>query len=187
MKLRLFGKSLQVSKVKLSQSVAPTSEPITLAEMKLFISLTKVGDDALVESYITTARQKAESIINRQLMPCTYELYFDVMPSEITLHRPPFVNLVSFQAFDGDVWNDVTDYELDDKSTPALLYAKSTPTISSNKNSVKVVYKAGYEDASKVPESIKSWIRIEVGYMYDQEAKRINVDALLNSYRVIPV
>ena len=172
--------------MKLIQSIAPTLEPITLAEMKLFIGLTKAGDDALVESYITTARQKAESIMNRQLMPCTYELYFDVMPSEITLHRPPFVNLVSFQAFDGTTWNDVVN-ELDDKSTPVLLYVTEWPLISSNKNSVKVVYEAGYTDATKVPESIKSWIRIEVGYMYDQEAKRINVDALLDSYRVIPV
>lgn len=172
--------------MKLIQSVAPILEPITLAEMKAFLHVTSNNDDTLIESYITAAREKAESIMNRQLMPATFELYFDAMQSEIVLPRPPFVSLTSFQANDGTAWNDVT-HELDDKSTPASLHVTTWPLISSDKNSVKVVYTSGYADVTKVPESIKAWIRIEVGYMYDQEAKRINVDVLLNSFRVIPV
>lgn len=172
--------------MKLIQSVAPSVEPLTLAEMKTFLRVLHDDDNELITSYITAAREKAESIMNRQIILATYELYFDVLPSEFKLPRPPFVALDSFQVFDGTAWNDI-EYDLDDKNTPAILHVTTWPLVSSNRNSIKVVYQAGYEDATKVPESIKAWIRIEVEMMYDEEKPRINVDAFLSSYRVIPV
>ena len=173
--------------MKLIQTVAPSSEPLTLAEMKSFLRVLHGEDDVLITSYITAAREKAESIMNRQLIEAEFTLYLDATRGSITLPRPPFVELVSVQAYDGSTWNDVTEYDLDDKIVPAVLHVSSWPTVSSDKNSIKVVYRSGYADVSKVPDSIKAWLRIEVEMMYDEERQRVNVDALLNSYRVIPV
>lgn len=181
--------------MKLIQSIAPLLEPVTLDEMKLFLRVLHSDDDALIGSMITAASQSAELIMNRQIMPCTYELYFDVMQSEIILPRPPFIALDSFQVFNGAIWNDVADYELDDKATPALLYPASWSTISPGKNSVKIIYTAGYADASKVPESIKAWIKIQVSTYYENREAFVigtivsslpssHVDSLLNRYRV---
>ena len=173
--------------MKLVQTVPPTSEPLTLTEAKAFLRVLHSEDDAIIGSLITAAREKAETIMNRQLMPATFELYFDETRSAITLPRPPFVSLVVVAAFDGTTWNDVADYDLDDKAVPAVLHVSSWPAVSSGKNSVRVIYTSGYADASKVPESIKAWMRIELEMMYDEEKPRVNVDALLNSYRIIPL
>lgn len=181
--------------MKLIQSIAPTSDPVTLEEMKLFLRVLHDDDNALIGSMITQAAQSAEIIMNRQIMPSTYELYFDAIQSKTVLPRPPFLTLDSFQVFDGTIWNNVTDYELDDKATPALLYTASWPVISPGKNSVKIVYTAGYLDRSKVPESIKAWIKIQVSTYYENresfvigtivsEVPNSHVDSLLNRYRV---
>ena len=173
--------------MKLIKSIEPTSEPVSLEEMKNFLRVLRDNDDTLIESYITAAREKAESIMNIQLIECTYELYLDATQSEIALSRPPFVSIESFQAYDGIIWNDVTGYDLDDKVLPAKVYVQSYPAIASTKNSIKIVYKSGYADADSVPERIKAWIRFEVEMMYDQEKPRVKVDSLLTPFRVIPL
>lgn len=173
--------------MKLIQSIAPTLEPITLVEMKLFLRVLHADDDVLISSYIRAARERAETIMNRQLISATFELYFDVIQNWIILPRPPFVNIDSFQAYDGTAWNDISQYQIDDKAVPSVLSAISWPFVSSDVNSIKVVYRAGYADASKVPASIKAWLLLEVEKMYDEEKPRINVDSLLNSYRIISV
>jgi len=183
--------------MKLIQSIAPTESSITLEEMKNFLRVLHTDDDAMISSMITQAQQSAELIMNRQIMPTTFELYFDAMPSEIVLPRPPFLELVSFQTFD-DVWSDVLEYELDDKSTPAVLYPTSWETISPAKNGVRVVYRAGWADASKVPESIKAWIKIQVSTYYENRETFVigtivsklppsHVDSLIERYRICNV
>lgn len=166
--------------------------------MKHFLRVLHLNDDDMIKSMITQASQSAELIMNRQIMPCTYELYFDAMPGEITLPRPPFMELVSFQTLNETVWSDVLEYELDDKATPAVLYPTSWGTISPAKNGVRVIYKAGWADATKVPESIKSWIKIQVATYYENresfvvgvsvsELPASHVDSLINRYRICNV
>lgn len=173
--------------MKLIQSIAPTESSVTLEEMKNFLRVLHTNDDAMISSMITQAQQSAELIMNRQIMPATFELYFDAMPSEIVLPRPPFLELVSFES--------ATEYELDDKSTPAVLYPTTWGTISPAKNGVKVVYRAGWDDASKVPESIKAWIKIQVSTYYENretfvigtivsELPPSHVDSLIERYRI---
>ena len=181
--------------MNLIQSVAPSSQPVTLEEAKDFLRILDTDDDVLIGSMILQATQSAEIIMNRQIMPATYELYLNAMHSEIILPRPPFISLESFQAFDGTVWNDVSEYDLDDKAMLAALYPSFTGVVSSKKNSVKVVYKAGYAAADKVPESIKTWIKIQVSSYYENrepfvvgvsvsELPYSHVNALLNRYKV---
>ena len=181
--------------MKLVLSVPSTSNSVTLEEMKHYLRVLHTKDDEMITSMITQSSQRAESIMNRQIMPCTYELYFDVMQDEITLPRPPFMSLESFQVFDGDTWNDISEYQLDDKSTPAVLYPTSWPLISSDINSVKIVYKAGWASASDVFETIKQWIKIQVSTYYaNREAFVIganvselpasHVDSLVKRHRI---
>ena len=184
--------------MKLIQTVAPTSNCVTLVEMKNFLRVLHANDDDMITSMILMAQQSAELVMNRQIMPCTYELYFDVMDSEMILPRPPFISLESFQTYDGNIWNDVADYELDDKSTPCSLDPTSWDIISPAKNGVKVVYRAGWADTTKVPESIKAWIKIQVSTYYENresfvvgvsvsELPKSHVDSLIERYRICNV
>ena len=184
--------------MKLIQTVAQTSNCVTLAEMKNFLRVLHSDDDDMITSMILMAQQSAELIMNRQIMPCTYELYFDAMEIVMVLPRPPFLELVSFQTYDGSVWNNVGKYELDDKVTPAALHPTSWGTISPAKNGVKVVYRAGWADATKVPEPIKSWIKIQVATYYENresfvigvsvsELPQSHVDSLVERYRICNV
>ncbi len=111
--------------MKLIQTVAPTSNCVTLDEMKNYLRVLHSDDDGMISSMVLMAQQSAEIIMNRQIMPCTYELYLDAMQSEIVLPRPPFKSLESFQFFDGEIWSDISKYQMDDKATPAVLYATS--------------------------------------------------------------
>ena len=45
--------------MKLIQSVAPTTDPIALADMKSFLRVLHTDDDALITSYIKAACEKA--------------------------------------------------------------------------------------------------------------------------------
>lgn len=184
--------------MKLIQSIAPTENSVTLQETKNFLRVLHSDDDAMIISMILMASQSAELIMNRQIMPCTYELYFDAMPSEIVLPRPPFISVESFETFDGALWNGVNEYELDEMSTPSSLYPTSWGTISPAKNGVRVIYKAGWADASKVPESIKAWIKIQVSTYYENRESFVigtivsklpasHVDSLISRYRICNV
>ena len=181
--------------MKLIQSIAPTTNAVTLDEMKHFLRVLHTDDDVLINSMIRQAQESAELIMNRQIMPCTFELYFDAMPNEIILPRPPLLELVSFETYNLVAWFSVSEYTLDDKSTPAVLYPASWETIRPEKNGVKVVYRAGWEDASKVPESIKAWIKIQVSTYYENRETFIvgasvselppsHVNSLIERYRV---
>jgi len=182
--------------MKLRQTIAPVAPPVTLAEMKAHLYILHDRDDLMITSMIFQATQSAEIDMNRQIMPATYELYFDALSTEMVLPRPPFISLESFQIFDGEAWNDVDplDYLLDDKGEPAALYMRNFPgEISSDRNSVKVVYKAGWEDATKVPEPIKAWIKIQVSTFYEHRDEFVlnatvnklpHVDGLIQRYRI---
>lgn len=173
--------------MKRIQVAEPASEPLALEDMKVYLRMLHSEDDTRISSLIKAAREKAEKITNCQMVEATYALYLDAPQDIIKLTLPPFVSLESFQAFDGDTWNDVTDYDLDDKAIPAILHVDSWPTVSEKRNSIKVLYKCGYSDAKHVPASIKTWMCIEVEKMYDEESPRIDVDALLSQHRIIPL
>lgn len=56
------------------------SEPITLAEAKLFLKVDFTTDDTLITSLITAARAQAEEFSNRAFVAQTIE-YYDTIPA----------------------------------------------------------------------------------------------------------
>jgi uncharacterized phiE125 gp8 family phage protein len=66
--------------IGLRQTVAPTAEPLTLAEAKQHLRVDGGYDDALVSRLVTAAREYAERETRRQLMPATYRLTLDYFP-----------------------------------------------------------------------------------------------------------
>jgi hypothetical protein len=106
---------------------APSVEPVTLADAKLFLKLSTAADDSIVTSLITAARSLCEILARKTFIYTTYDYYLDAFPigggylnrqvrqlgqlgpvpgwlptsqAPINLPRPPLASVTSVQYFD---------------------------------------------------------------------------------------
>lgn len=178
---------------------APTAEPVTLAEAKLHCRVDGSADDALIGTLIAAARSQAEHILGRSLMTQTWELVLDAFPDGgIELGMPPQQSIVSVKYLDtagGEVTLGSTAYALDTDSLPGWLLPDADtgwPQAGAIANAVRVRFTAGYASADDVPDAIKQWILVNVGYWYanreaasDRKLEPLPyVAGLLDRYRV---
>lgn len=154
---------------------APTTEPITLAEAKLQLRVDNNDEDALIQGFITAAREHAEQVTRRSIMPQTWEVILDAFPdSDIELLYPNVLTVESVKYIDlNNVQQTMSasDYYLDKDSEPAWLILaidKTWPDTLEVANAVRVRYTAGYADAISVPASIRTWLLLAVENLYDR-------------------
>lgn len=128
--------------------------------------------DPLLRLLITSARLKAEHLLNRFLISQTMDMYLDSFPSE-WINLPPLQSVSSISYIDED-GNEQTlpadQYQVDSISKPAGIapaYGLSWPIARAQTNAVKIRFIAGYGDASAVPACIKQWILLRVKEAYD--------------------
>lgn len=182
---------------------APTVEPVSLVEATAHLYVTHSDDDALISAYIAAAREDAERRLGRALISQTWELALEAFPSAIELPNPPLVSVTSIKYLDTagvEQTLDPSQYLVDTDSVPGAVvpaYGASWPSIRSQRNAVRVRYVAGYgADGSFVPASIRQWILLRTGALYEnresavagqaiQAAPRDFADALLDAYRVM--
>jgi uncharacterized phiE125 gp8 family phage protein len=164
----------------LKRTTAPAVEPVTLAEAKAHCRVDISTDDALIQGYITTAREWVEDYIDRALVTQQLVMKLDAFPAEIELPRPPMIasgtaTAVTITYVTGDAGGTVTlaasQYRVDRDSTPGIvrnLYAGSWPSHLLDQNSVTVSWWAGYGDAASVPQRVKSAILMCVHELYEK-------------------
>src|SRR3990167_4943629 len=199
----------QWDRYKLTLSTAPTVEPVTRAEAKLWLRVDSdlTADDSLIDSLILSARQEVESYLFRRLVNSTWTLKFDAFPlggdRSILIPYPPLSSVSSFTylATDGTstaLTGSGTDYSVDTNSEPGRVYpAYGTvwPATYAYPLSVTITYVAGYgAAASNVPDAIKTAIKIAVARMYEYREPMVTgtivaqlpeiAENLLNPYRV---
>lgn len=175
---------------------APVAEPLTVAEAKAHLRVSASDDDAYIEALIVAARQGAEHLTGRALMPQTLELALDEFESEIQLPRPPLASVTSISYVDSNgATQTTTDYILDDHGLEARLtplYGESWPDTRQQANAVLIRYVAGYADAASVPQQIKAWMLLRIGMLYEHResvvagasiAELPHVDRLLDAHR----
>ncbi|MCP3680262.1 MAG: hypothetical protein GY782_08455 [Gammaproteobacteria bacterium] len=198
----------------LIQITAPSSEPVTLGEVKGHLRIDSTSEDELLKSYVKSARHKAELYMKRQIMPATWQLLLDCFPGStlaIDLLRPPLstastdIVITYKNSTYGTSTLTSTAYTIDFDSEPGRIYPSQN---SSNTNTwpsdllitthaVTIQYKSGYLRRNVVPQPIKQWIMSEVGAMYEYREPitidRINtldhrfIDGLLDEYILIDV
>ena len=160
-----------------SKLITPaTAQAVTLAEAKAHLRVDNVDEDVLITSMITTATEACEQEMGgRAIMPQTWEIALDAFPAAFELTRIPASSIVSLKYIDvAGVQQTIgsTLYALDDRNdfgwhyvVPA--YQTNWPTPRDEINAVLLRYVAGYANAAAVPESIKSWIKLQVGAMFE--------------------
>lgn len=182
---------------------APAAEPVTLAEVKLHLRIDDNADDVLLGALITAARQHAEHDTRRALVTQTRKLVLDEFPSgAITLDHAPVGAVTSVLYIDPDGVErtlDAAGYKLDKITEPCRLvpaYGTSWPATRAEINAVSVIYTCGFGAPEAVPESIKRWMLLRIGALYENREEVLTgraitlaplplADALLSPYRLL--
>ena len=161
----------------LTQTVAPTAEPVSVIEAKAHLRVTDASDDDYIEGLIAAARQVAEVKQSRQLVTATWELTLDAFPNSasaiIYLPLPPLQSIASIQYVDTDgdtqTWAS-TKYDVDTNAEPGRVvpsFNESYPSTRGQFEAVTITFVAGYGNAGSVPEVTKSAIRILLAHLYE--------------------
>lgn len=179
-----------------------TALPVSLDEAKAHLRVDGTDEDLLITAYLGAAVEMAEQATGRALMPQTWLLSLDAFPPALELTRVPVATVtgVAYDDTDGATQTFApTSYTLsntDDYDIARIIcaYGKAWPASRAQVNAVRVTYVAGYADAASVPESIKSWIKLAVGSMFENRQSEVIerssvlslgfADRLLDRYRV---
>lgn len=180
---------------------APTAEPVTLAEAKAHLRVDNSDSDTLITALIVAARERAETETRRALITQTWDLYRDAFPSwELIVPKPLLqtVTSITYTDSNGVTQTLATDqYLVDSNSEPGRItpaYGLVWPSTRWQTNAVKVRFVAGYADAAAVPQSIKSWMLLAIGSMFENRESELTgsiskqlefVCGLLDPYRVV--
>jgi uncharacterized phiE125 gp8 family phage protein len=161
-------------------SSAPTIEPVTVAELKTYMSLTGTAFDNMLTGLITACRDSIEKYSGRTFLTTTYELYFDRFPACFELVFPPIQSVTSIYYVNSDGVDTLltaSNYRVDlvslyPRIEPA--YGVSWPSTREVSNAVKVTYDAGYgATAAHVPQNIKSCIMAIASDMFEHRESNL--------------
>lgn len=171
--------------MSLVQTIAPESEPVSLAEAKAHCNIESdfVEDDALIEAFIAAARESCEARTGRQLVQATFALRLSGFPCDdiIELPKAPLVSVSSITYVDGDGMTQTlsTDvYEQDPYTTPgriALKYGEVWPTTRCQRNAVTITFVAGY---TEVPKLLKQGMLMRIAHWNENREESAPVNLL---------
>jgi len=176
----------------LSVITPPSSEPVTLAELRAQLKSDSTDDDTYVSALGVAARESVESFTRRALMLQTLLLtrrsFYDkdaprsllrelgcrrAGPLSVQLPRPELhdVEWVKYydtdnvlQTLDASKYHIVTD-EISGRIE--LAYGESWPDVYSRPDAVQIQYIAGWETADDVPQALKLAIQQTVVDWYE--------------------
>lgn len=182
---------------------APASEPVSLAEAKLFLRVEHDDDDDLIAALIAAARVQVEAQTRRALITQTWRLVRDVWPASgcLPILPVPLREVTAIGVYDADGMIhtlDVDDFHIDTISAPAILaFERGAPLAPGRHNAgIEIDIEVGFGDtAEAVPAPLRQAIRFLVAHWY--ENRRIiaasgkvaslpaSVSALIAPFRVL--
>ena len=186
---------------------APSVEPLTLAEAKLYLRVDATTENSLITGMIVAARQWVETYTRRSLVTQTWDFrYHDFMDTRepLLLPKAPLQSVTSITYLDEDGVSQTlasSNYTVrafsgatagrgyvelnDDVSLPSLYTDAMFPV------TVRAV--CGYGAAADVPDGIKMAIYLMMGDLYEQRQEtmmsvssktKTTIERLLGPYRL---
>lgn len=178
--------------------IAPTSTPVTLAEVKLNLRIdsSDTSLDSLVTAWIEAITEYTEHYLGRALVSQTWEVTLDGFPDAIELPNPPILAVSYLKYYDtnGVLQTLATsDYVVDSVSEPGYVVpAAGTEWPDTDAESINTVicrYTCGY---STIPSAIKMYIMAKIAEQFDPATRPEKdtvqasfLDRLLDRYRLI--
>ncbi len=151
---------------RVSTVTPPASEPLSLAEAKLFLRVDATADDMLIETLIAAVREAAEQHLRRSLITRTLKLTTDqLLESATVLPFGPVTAIESITAIavdESSVLVDTDDYYLlaaeDRLHLTQPIYA----------HRIVVEYTAGYGESDiDVPAPLRQGMLLHLAALYD--------------------
>ena len=195
--------------MKTKINTAPTTEPVTLEEVKrhlrLAVSAAQASgyseEDEWFTRSIAAARRMVEQELARAIITQTWDVYYDRWPWSrfIELPYPPLVSAaVTYRLEDDSGYdNTFTDVITDIVEEPGQIVLDadgSWPTGALYPvNPIKVEIVCGYGAASAVPSGIKSAILLKISDLHEERGETLigtisknlgAMDTLLQQYRM---
>ena len=150
------------------------TEPVTLAEAKLYLRIDDNAEDTLIEALISSAREWAETNTNKAIVSQTVAAYYDKPERTFEL---PIGNATALTSVTND--GDAVTARLLVGSPSTVEITGDLPYPTNERRSVVFTYTAGY---ATVPKRIKQAILILVADMYEnREAQVIGQSVAENS------
>lgn len=186
-----------------TQTVAPSSEPVTTAEAKSHLRVDISTDDTLIGNLVTAAREYCELYTGRSFAERTYRADLPGFYDDIWLPHGPVLEISSVKYYDTSspstlqTWAS-TNYQLF-YNVLERVHGVSFPSTYTRPDAVQITYTAGYKDqssprAENIPQAVQQAILLMVGDLYENRESQIlypgqllanpTYHALLNAYRI---
>jgi len=168
---------------QLIRTLAPISEPITLAQALLQCHQNLGVEDSWFEDRIKSGREFIETYTKRSLLTQRWKIIFDNnAPSIISLPRSPVQSIYSVKVDDVDIFGNIFPLR---EGIPARV--EIGKGYSGGK--LEIEYMAGYGDTSEsVPSPLIDAILLYVSYSYENRAGEGNIPSafydLIEPYRL---
>lgn len=142
----------------------PASEPVSLAEAKLFLRVDHAHEDELIVMLITAAREAVEAAIGRALITRRVRESLDIWVREAAqgavLGLGPVTNVVAVRLLADNGSQSVLDperYRLDgNRDRPRLVFASGVPATLRQIGGIEIEYDCGYADeAAELPVALR--------------------------------
>lgn len=156
---------------------APSSEPVTVSELKEHTRVEISADDTLLQNQIVAARKHLESETNRAFVTQTWKLVLDEFPGgdePIVVPKPPLQSVSSVKYTPEDSAEATfasSNYIVDTDSEPGRIAVKRDQSWRTDNlqavAGVAVEFVAGYGDPSAVPQQLKQAIMLLAAHWYE--------------------
>ena len=142
----------------------PASEPISLAEAKLFLRVDHNSEDTLIASLIGAAREAVEAGIGRALVTRRVRENLDIWRRDAVngavLGLGPVTNVVAVRLLGNNGAQSVIDperYRLEgNRDRPRLVFPSGFPATLRSAGGIEIEYDCGYADeASELPIALR--------------------------------
>lgn len=152
----------------------PTTEPVSLEEVKLFLRLLPddTSEDDFISGLITAAREYCENFTARALATQTIIMYLDSIPDSVEVPMPPLQSVDKIDVIEADkaVHELIadTDYLIDAGDISNIIFMDSAREAAGQLypvNPVQITCTVGY--TTDIPASIKQAILLLVAHWYE--------------------
>jgi uncharacterized phiE125 gp8 family phage protein len=182
-----------------TQTIAPATDPITLADVKQHMRVDGRQEDGYINGLIAAATSYIQNETGRQFVTATFETKFDGFADTLILPRSPLVSVTSIQYIDEDGDTQTLDssyYTVDTASQPGRVnraYDTTYPNTQDVSNALTVTYTAGYGTASEVPSPIRAAINLLVAHWFENREPvafsspsniPFTITAIMNQYKL---
>lgn len=161
--------------MSLTLITAPSTEPVTLSDMKLYLRVDGTSHDTTLTALLAAARDYAQKRQRRAYITQTWELTLDAFPAmPIELPYAPLATVTSIKYTDEDGAETTvssSNYVVDTSSTPGRVALKndySWPSVTLKEvGGFKLRYTCGAATAALVPETTLLAIKGFVAHRFE--------------------